>query len=159
MPRLPRYLLADGVWHVTGRAVAESPLFADDDDRRVFLWLLQHALREFHIECLGYCLMGTHYHLLLRGAQADLSLAMHRVNGRYADHFNRRQRRHGHLFGDRFAAYAIDDDDHLERAYRYIADNPVKAGLCRVARGVAVDVVLVRGETRAVLAPGCSVSM
>ncbi len=131
MPRLPRYLLTDGVWHVTGRAVAESPLFADEDDRRVFLWFLQRALREFHIACLGYCLMGSHYHLLLSGTQADLSLAMHRLNGRYADHFNRRHKRHGHLFGDRFAAYVIRGDDHLERAYRYIADNPVKAGLCR----------------------------
>jgi REP element-mobilizing transposase RayT len=100
MPRLPRYLLPDGLYHVTGRAVFDSPLFADDDDRRVFLWLMRRALGEFHVECLGYCLMGTHYHLLLAGTRADLSQAMHRLNGRYL-RVHRRQSRQGGSVPDR----------------------------------------------------------
>jgi putative transposase len=55
---------------------------------------------------------------------------MHRLNGRYARHFNDRHSRRGHLFGDRFSAYLVRDAEHLEQTYAYIEANPVKAGLC-----------------------------
>ena len=131
MPRRPRHFLPDGLYHVAGKAVFERPLFEDDDDRRAFLWLVDGAIREFDVECLAYCLMGTHYHLLLRCAQADLSRAMHRLNGRYARHVNDRYSRTGHVFGDRYSAYVIRDERHLEKACAYIKANPAKAGLCK----------------------------
>jgi putative transposase len=78
----------------------------------------------------GYCLLSTHYHLLLHCSQQDLSVAMHRLNGRYAQHVNVRRSHRGHLFGDRFSAYVVHDEDHLEKTVAYIEANPVKAGLC-----------------------------
>src|SRR4051794_28036447 len=131
MPRRPRYVLPDGLFHVTGRAVFGASLFEDDRDRAVFLRMLLHVVEEFGLECAAYCLLGTHYHLLVSGAQPDLSVSMHRLNGRYARHFNARYRRRGHVFGDRFSAYVVRDDRHFEKAMLYIQADPVKAGLAR----------------------------
>jgi hypothetical protein len=72
----------------------------------------------------------THYHLVLEGRQAKLSEAMRSLNGRYAQRFNERHQRTGHVFAQRYSAYVIRDESHLEEALRYIAANPVKSGLC-----------------------------
>jgi REP element-mobilizing transposase RayT len=74
--------------------------------------------------------MGNHYHFILETSVARLSPGMHRLNGLYAQEFNERYARDGHLFGDRFGAEAIQDERHLENACRYTILNPVRAGLC-----------------------------
>jgi REP element-mobilizing transposase RayT len=122
--------LPDGVYHVTARSVAGGELFVDDEDRRAFLWLLGFVVVNGQLECRAYCLMGTHYHLLLEGRRDRLSEGMKCLNGRYARRFNERHDRHGHVFADRYSAYVIKDEAHLEETCRYIAANPVRAGLC-----------------------------
>jgi putative transposase len=130
VPRLPRNHLPDGFFHVTARAVDGRLLFVDDADRGVFLWLLGAVTTRYGLICRAYCLMGTHYHLILEGRSEDLSVAMHRLNGRYARRYNERHQRRGHVFAGRFSAYVIRDEEHLEDAYRYLDANPVEAGLC-----------------------------
>jgi len=128
--RQPRTELPDGVFHVTAHSVFGLELFVDDQDRYVFLWLLGELTEQFAIRCLAYCLMGTHYHLLLQGTTADLGLAMQRLNGRYGRRFNERHGRSGHVFAERYSARIIVDESHLEQAYEYLEANPRKAGLC-----------------------------
>ncbi len=130
MPRRPRKALPDGVYHVTAQAAWGLSLFEDDDDRRTFLWLLGEATSRFDVGCLAYCLMTTHVHLLLEGSTTTLGSAMQRLNGRYAQRFNTRHNRVGHVFGQRYSAYVLRDERHLREARQYIAANPVKAGLC-----------------------------
>jgi putative transposase len=77
--------------------------------------------------------MTTHYHLLLTAEQENLSKAMQRLNGKYARWFNGRHGRWGHLFGERFASWVVDDEDHFDNTVEYILQNPVRAGLCRRA--------------------------
>jgi putative transposase len=74
--------------------------------------------------------MGTHYHLLLEGRAEDLSKLMHRLNSRYAQRFNDRHNRYGHLFGERYAVRVVLQDEYLGHVYEYIHANPAKAGLC-----------------------------
>jgi putative transposase len=74
--------------------------------------------------------MGNPYHLILRARRADLSAGMRRLNGVYAQRFNRRYGRRGHLFGDRFASWVIGSEEHLTAAVGYVLLNPVRAGLC-----------------------------
>ena len=119
------------MYHVTGKGVAGLSLFKDDEDRRLFLWLLRSAMTRYGLGSLAHCLMGTHYHLVAQGRREDLSEAMRYLNGSYARCFNERHSRRGHVFADRFAAYVIRDERHLEEAVRYIAANPVIAGLCQ----------------------------
>ena len=130
MARQARSLLPDGTFHVTARAGFEQLLFKDDDDRRTFLSLLKEFTTEFGLECLAYCLMGTHYHLLLNGSAADLSTAMRRLNGSYAHYFNERHDRRGHVFGQRYTTRAVLTEKHLEELWRYIEENPLRSGLC-----------------------------
>jgi len=130
MPRQPRSVLPDGVFHVTARAGAGEPLFEDDHDRKRFLWLLNRFCNDYGMRRRAYCLMGTHYHLLLEGAAEDLPRLMQRLNGRYAQRFNERHHRSGHLFGERHAVRVVRGERQLEDTYRYIDGNPGKAGLC-----------------------------
>jgi putative transposase len=74
--------------------------------------------------------MGNHYHLVVRARRVDLSNGMRRLNGVYAQGFNRRYDRRGHLFGDRFASWVIGSEEHLSAAIAYVLFNPVRAGLC-----------------------------
>lgn len=74
--------------------------------------------------------MGNHYHLLVDALRAGLSDAMHRLNGTYAQAFNHRHGLDGHLFQDRFHSLPVVSDWHLFELLRYMALNPVRAGLC-----------------------------
>ena len=111
VPRLPRSRLPPhGIYHVTTRGVARTPIFRDDADRVLFLRLLEVAGRGTGWDVHALCLMGNHYHLVVETGLDRLSAAMHRVNGRYAENFNARYDRSGRLFGDRFAARVIEDE-------------------------------------------------
>jgi len=127
--RRARELLPDGIFHVTARAVYELPLFVDDADRHGFVHLLRRLEQTQHIRCVSYCLMVSHYHLLLEGRAEDLRVFMQRLNGRYAQRFNLRHHRHGHVFGDRYTARAVVSDRQLQETQEYIAANPAKSGL------------------------------
>jgi REP element-mobilizing transposase RayT len=133
MPRRPRAQLGDGLFHVTSRRVEGTPLYRDDRDRRLFVALLRLAATEFAWLCRVYCLMTNHYHLLAQARQNDLSLGMQFLNGCYAQAFNARHRRRGHLFEERFSAFLVEGDNYAERTHDYILENPVRAGLCEHA--------------------------
>jgi REP-associated tyrosine transposase len=134
MPRAPRSLLNDGVFHVTARGVAGGALFCDETDRVDFLVELTRTASALLWTCHVYCLMTTHYHLLLETSRDDLSRGMQRLNGLYAQRFNARHGRRGHVFEQRFQAYTVEGDDHFAAATKYILENPLKAGLCEAIR-------------------------
>jgi REP element-mobilizing transposase RayT len=125
-----RTQLPDGLFHVTTRAVERTPAFFHDLDRVSFLRLLGDCVRRFQWELYAYCLMTTHYHLIVRSGQPALSDGMQRLNGLYARRVNLRIGRRGHLFGARFASRIVDTDEHALAACRYVLLNPVRAGLC-----------------------------
>ena len=131
--RIPRYVLVGTHHHITARATGGHALFIDDDDRVYFLALLQGSMVRFKWKCHAYCLMGTHYHLIVEAPLEQLSRGMHRLNGLYATAFNERHQRQGRLFADRFASFVLRDEAHLAAASEYILQNPVKAGLCKRA--------------------------
>jgi putative transposase len=131
--RRPRNVLPDGYFHVTARGVADGLIFREDGDRTIFTTLLHVACLRHRWTCRAWCLMGTHYHLVVESLREDLSNGLRRLNGRYAQGFNHRHSRRGHLFGDRAASWVIESEAHLEAACRYVLLNPVRAGLCTVA--------------------------
>lgn len=119
------------MYHVTARGVDRVEIFCDDPDRIAFLRLLAETVGRQNWTCHAFCLMGTHYHLVIETTQTRLSKGLQRLNGLYAQQFNSRHRRAGHLFGSRFHAWSLDDEDHFAATCRYVAENPVRAGLCR----------------------------
>lgn len=122
--------LPDGFFHVTDRGAGGIAIYRTDDDRRAFLALLLHCVGRYGWDPYAFCLMTTHYHLVVRARRTDLSQGLHRLNGLYAQSFNDRHGRFGHLFADRFAARAIEDEEHLLAACAYVVANPVRAGIC-----------------------------
>jgi REP element-mobilizing transposase RayT len=122
-----------GIFHVYAHSVWTSVLFRDDRDRMVFLRELARAIEKSQWTCIGYCLMRTHYHLIVDADDGTLPREMHLLNFRYAVQFKQRYRVKGHAFGARYDAVRARDDDHLLTAYRYMARNPVEAGLCEQA--------------------------
>jgi REP element-mobilizing transposase RayT len=115
---------------VTVRGVAGSSIFQDDFDRVALRELLRRTEQRFEWRCDAYCLMTTHFHLVLACRRASLSAGMHWLGGVYAQRFNRRHDRRGHLFENRFSAWFVADERHWENACNYVFENPVKAGLC-----------------------------
>jgi putative transposase len=83
--------------------------------------------------CGAYCLMTTHYHLLIRTPEADLARGMQEINSWYAQEFNRRYGLEGHVFFRRYHSVMIEREGHLLEIGRYMPSNPVRAGLCQRA--------------------------
>jgi putative transposase len=130
MARALRLLEPGGIYHVISRGVNGEPIFVTSGDRLHFLTLLGRAVRRYGWSCQSYCLLTNHFHLLLQTPEPNLSRGMHRLNGVYAQGFNRTHGRYGHLLADRFTAVAVVSDGHLQEVTRYIALNPVRAGVC-----------------------------
>ena len=129
MARPLRLQAAGAHYHVGARGIDKAPVFLSDEDHDRFLVLLSDVVDRCGWRCHAYCLMPNHYHLVLSTERESLSKGMHRLNFLYAQRFNRRHGRVGHLFQNRFSAYVIESDAHLVSAILYVGDNPVRAGL------------------------------
>lgn len=129
MARPLRLQVPGGAYHVMARGNARQDIFLDDGDRRRFLAILRSVVERLNVLCHAYCLMGNHYHLLLETPDANLSLAMRQLNGVYAQSFNRRYGRVGHLFQGRFTSRLVERETYLLAVSRYIVLNPVRADL------------------------------
>jgi len=130
MPRKPRYVFPEyALFHVTARGAGRIPIYRDDDDRRCFLGLLADGATHFGWSFHAFCLMTNHYHLVVEAFRQGLSDGMQHVNGEYAQGFNGKYARWGHLFGERFWCKPVDEEE-LAVTCRYVLANPVRAGIC-----------------------------
>jgi REP element-mobilizing transposase RayT len=129
MPRPPRDK-APGIFHITAHSVRSTDLFVDDIDRLVFLEELARTCALLDWTCIGFCLLDTHYHLLVETRDESLSYGMQQINFRHARRLNARHLMRGHAFDRRFWSKRTLDEAHLLTRYRYVMRNPVTAGLC-----------------------------
>ncbi len=135
MASRPRGPVPAGIYHVHTRTAGPVELFRDDVDRTVFCKHLVRRLKRSNWTCLAFCLMRTHYHLVLEVPDESLQAGMKCLNGHYAQEFNARHGRSGHLFGNRYRCRMVMTDAGLARCFRYVARNPVAAGVCRAPEG------------------------
>jgi REP element-mobilizing transposase RayT len=131
MPRNPRVFVDGGIYHVASRGSDRQPVFSYDSDRTAFLERLTTIVERYELACIAFCLMGNHYHLVVQTPDARLSRALQELNGGYSRHFNRVHGHSAHLFRNRFFARLIDSDEYLLTVCAYVANNPVRADLCR----------------------------
>jgi putative transposase len=130
MGRAPRGEYAGGIFHVTTRGNNRRGVFVDELDRHVFLQMLGRSQATYEWILYAWCLMTTHYHLVVRIPKCGLSQGMCELNGSFARWSNGRHGREDHLFGRRFASHEIKTDAYLREACRYVVLNPCRAGLC-----------------------------
>jgi len=130
MARQIRIQYPGAVHHVTSRGNERRNIFRSDADRRKFLELLAEAVTRFAWCLTGWVLMSNHFHLVLETPEhLTLSEGMQWLNGTYADWFNRKYKRVGHLFQGRFKSFLIEKEAYLLEVLRYVVLNPVRAGM------------------------------
>src|SRR5262245_42325517 len=130
MPRQSRGRVPAGVYHVWRRAVGPTRMFRDDFDRTCFLKRLVKSINKYEWTCIAFVLMNTHFHFVLEVGDDVLQPGMRDFFGPYAQEFNRRHRRYGHLRGEPYKHRRIWDDRELSAAVRHVARNPVRGKLC-----------------------------
>lgn len=129
MARPLRLEFEGAFWHVTARGNERKDIFRDDVDRRRFLELLGEAIVRYNWVLHDYVQMTNHYHLTIETPEKTLSRGMQWLNSRYAQYFNRRHDRVGHLFQGRFFGILVDRDEYYLTLCRYVVRNPVRAGI------------------------------
>ena len=126
MARPLRLDFPGGLWHIISRGVERRDICLDDRDRRRFVNLLATVVAERRWVLHSWVLMSNHYHLLLETPERGLSRGLKWLNQTYAEVFNKRYDRVGHLFQGRFKSIAIERESHLLELTRYIVLNPVR---------------------------------
>ena len=135
MGHKPRIEVPGGFFHVTVRGNARQRVFFDDVDYSTALRTLAKTVAERDWRCHAYCLMPNHFHLVLETPEPNLAHGMLVLNGTVARRFNARYERTGHVFEGPYDAVLIEEDAHLRESLRYVALNPVRAGLAAAPGG------------------------
>ncbi|GGO80451.1 hypothetical protein GCM10011348_17140 [Marinobacterium nitratireducens] len=133
MARPLRLEFAGALYHVTSRGNRRESIYETDDDRRLFLDVLDDVCETFNWVCHAYCLMENHYHPLIETPEGNLCHGMRQLNGVYTQRFNRQHDRVGHLLQGRYKAILVEKEAYLLELARYIVLNPVRAEMVRSA--------------------------
>jgi putative transposase len=127
MPRQARLDSPGTLHHVMMRGIERKRIFREDEDRKDFVSRLRNLSQETGTRLLAWSLLNTHVHLLLFSGPSGLSLFMRRLLSGYSQAFNRRHRRNGHLFQNRFKSIICEEETYLLELVRYIHLNPLRA--------------------------------
>lgn len=129
MTRQLRMVMPGGVYHLIARGNERKNIFRDDGDRQKLLKIVYSACERFDCRLYAYVLMSNHSHFVVKINGPNLSAFMHCLNGDYAIFFNRKHKRFGHLFQERFYSALVEHGPEIQRVVRYIHMNPVRAGM------------------------------
>jgi len=130
MPRSNRYILPGYIYHVTHRCHDRRFLLKVGLDRTEYRERLRLALQEYRIALFAYCITSNHTHLLLAcRVKNDISRMMQKLEGDFAQYYNRKRRRRGAFWEDRFHATMIGEGSYFLNCMVYIHLNMVRAGV------------------------------
>lgn len=129
MPRIPRKLSSNGVYHVMLRGINKQTIFEDDQDKHRFLDTIKRYKNASRFEVYSYCLMDNHIHLLIKEIEEPVSSVIQRISSSYVHWYNNKYDRCGHLFQERFKSENVETTTYFLTVLRYIHQNPVKARL------------------------------
>ena len=120
MPRKARIDAPGALHHIIIRGIERKAIFKDDSDRENFLDRFGTLVSESKTACYSWALMTNHVHLLLKTGLSPVATLMRRLLTGYAVSFNRRHRRHGQLFQNRYKSFLCEEDVYLKELVRYI---------------------------------------
>jgi len=131
MPRKARIDAPGALHHIMVRGIEKKNIFFDDFDRDAFVDRLGVVIPETQTACFAWALMPNHVHMLIRTGPTPISTVMQRLLTGYSVCFNRRHKRHGHVFHNRFKSILCQEETYLLELVRYIHLNPLRAGLVK----------------------------
>ena len=131
MPRLARLDAPGVLHHVMGRGIERRKIFLNDIDRNDFIDRLSSLAQDGAMEIYAWVLMPNHFHLLCKTKNLPLASSMRRMLTGYVVNFNKRHRRYGHLFQNRYKSIVCQEDVYLKELVRYIHLNLLRAGLVK----------------------------
>lgn len=129
MPRYARELSSKQTYHVMLRGNNREKIFIDEEDKQRMVDTLREKKEQEEFYLIAYCVMDNHIHIIVKEGKASLARIVKRVGTSYAYYFNKKYRRIGHVFQDRFRSENIEDDSYLLSAIRYVHQNPLKPGI------------------------------
>ena len=127
MPRKARIDAPGALHHIIVRGIEKRKIFKDQADRQSFIERLGDILSDSQTPCYAWALMPNHFHLLLKTGLTPIATIMRRLLTGHAIYFNRRHRRWGHLFQNRYKSILCQQDNYLLELVRYIHLNPLRA--------------------------------
>jgi REP element-mobilizing transposase RayT len=136
MPRSKRIDIVGGVYHVIVRGIERKGIFKDDTDRKEFLSRFANSLYKTKSKCFAWVLMSNHIHLMLRTGINSLSDVMRGLLTGYAIFFNKRHKRHGYLYQNRYKSVLCQEDIYFRELVRYIHLNPARAQIVNDINGL-----------------------
>ena len=137
MPRQTRLDAPGTLHHMVGRGIEGAKIFRKDMDREDFLSRIGKLCQEGFLTAYAWSLMESHFHLLVRTGHQPLSRSMRKLLTGYVINFNRRHKRFGHLFQNRYKSIVCEEDPYLLELTRYIHLNPVRAGVVQDMRALS----------------------
>ena len=129
MPRRSRIDAVGALHHIMVRGIERGKIFGNDIDRNHFIERLGDILQETGTLCYAWALIPNHFHLALKTGPVPISTIMRRLLTGYAVWYNRKYKRRGHLFQNRFKSILCQEDAYLLELVRYIHLNPIRAGI------------------------------
>jgi putative transposase len=126
MPRLARLDAPGILHHIIIRGIDRTNIFKDNKDRDNFIERLSELLPKTKTACYAWAFLPNHAHFLIRSGPAGLSALMRRLLTGYAGFFNRRHKRHGHLFQNRYKSIVCQEEVYFNELIRYIHLNPLR---------------------------------
>ena len=129
MPRQPRLDTPGALHHIIARGNERRKIFEDIKDCEEFLIRLGDILSDTETSCYAWAIIPNHFHLFLRTGTVPIATIMRRLLTGYAIYFNRRHRRYGHLFQNRYKSILCQEDPYFQELVRYIHLNPLRANL------------------------------
>lgn len=134
MPRFPRSYIQTTFFHIITQGINKSYIFENPEDIKYYIKIMYKLEKELDIKLIAYCIMNNHAHILIKTDKIiTLTKYMHRLNTIYAIYYNKKYSRVGYIFRDRYKSEGIYSEEHLYNCIKYIYDNPVKAGICKLA--------------------------
>ena len=132
MPRFPRNYLKTSFFHVISQGINKNFIFDDSIDIKFYIKDMYEIKDKYNVKIIAYCIMNNHVHMLLETAGVEnLSKYMHCLNTRFGQYYNKKYKRVGYVFRDRYKAEGIYSEKQLYNCIKYIYDNPVKAEICK----------------------------
>ena len=134
MARGPRKCTNMFFYHIMVQGINKEYILNEVEDKRQYLKFINKVKKEIDVYIVSYCIMDNHVHILIKEEYIEcLSRFMHKVNTLYAMYYNKKYNRVGYVFRDRYKSQVIYSEKQLYTCINYIHNNPVKAGICRLA--------------------------